>query len=418
MNAAAARPLSPNTVAREFVRRYYTVLSQSPNDLFRFYCNNAVFVHDGADSLYNDESVYAEGKDAICKIMLNGALNYRNCFTKINNIDTTITLNDGLLVQVMGEISNDGQAMRPFSQTIVLTKQSSMRYNVQNDIFRYQDLLPASTRPTARLEFGDNEACVTMIMNTKDRLVTVCGEIKMHAKEMKEELLEPVALVPNGGKMCDMPLDDMSINVSKENKEFPDENIIDLTNDSESSCANKNLNMSVNENFINIQFPTQSPNESPELISDIPEEKVSFIDSGHDMFEDTEGEGSELVTSNDAENDTAIKSEEEDPLTLRDDKSEDDVDIKTLTYADYLKCKDKQVILEPTELQENLVSGSDFLSDWAKVNGNELNGIPTPKSIKQPLRQRERPYFANKITCTKTEYANGGKIHIHILTVQ
>lgn len=417
MSTTAARPLSPNTVAREFVRRYYTVLSQSPNDLFRFYCNNAVFVHDGADSLYNDESIYAEGKDAICKIMLHGALNYRNCFTKINNIDTNITLNDGLLVQVMGEISSDGQAMRPFSQTIVLTKQSSMRYNVQNDIFRYQDLLPASTRPTARLEFGDNEVNITMITNTSDRLVTVCDETMPNVTKIKEELLENDALVSNDGKICDITPVDESINVSKENEEYNvfsdapavDEGIIDLTYDSESSCASNELNMIDNNDFMSIQFPEHSTNESSEPIDDVSVEKVSFIDSGHEEYEHVivNAEEAELLTSNDAGNDTAVKSMEEDPSsTPQDEKLEDDADIKILTYADYLKCKDKQILLEPTDLQGNLVSGSTFLSDWVKVNGNELIGKPSPKSTKEPLRQRERPYFANKLTFTKTEYTN------------
>ncbi|CAG2117356.1 unnamed protein product, partial [Medioppia subpectinata] len=40
---------------------------------------------------------------------------------------------------VSGELSNDGQPMRKFLQTFVLAPQSSTKYYVKNDIFRYQD---------------------------------------------------------------------------------------------------------------------------------------------------------------------------------------------------------------------------------------------------------------------------------------
>jgi hypothetical protein len=39
---------------------------------------------------------------------------------------------------VSGELSNNGQPMRPFMQTFVLAPQSPKKYYVHNDIFRYQ----------------------------------------------------------------------------------------------------------------------------------------------------------------------------------------------------------------------------------------------------------------------------------------
>ena len=44
-----------------------------------------------------------------------------------------------LILQVTGELSNNGQPMRRFMQTFVLAPQSPKKYYVHNDIFRYQD---------------------------------------------------------------------------------------------------------------------------------------------------------------------------------------------------------------------------------------------------------------------------------------
>ena len=44
-----------------------------------------------------------------------------------------------MVVQVSGELSNNGQPMRRFMQTCVLAPQSPKKYYVHNDIFRYQD---------------------------------------------------------------------------------------------------------------------------------------------------------------------------------------------------------------------------------------------------------------------------------------
>lgn len=49
------------------------------------------------------------------------------------------TLEKGVVVQVTGELSNNGQQMRRFFQTIVLAPKSPTNYYVRNDIFRYQD---------------------------------------------------------------------------------------------------------------------------------------------------------------------------------------------------------------------------------------------------------------------------------------
>lgn len=53
------------------------------------------------------------------------ALSFRNCHTKIRHVDAHATLNEGVVVQVMGELSNNMQPMRKFMQTFVLAPEVS-----------------------------------------------------------------------------------------------------------------------------------------------------------------------------------------------------------------------------------------------------------------------------------------------------
>ncbi|KAK6633437.1 hypothetical protein RUM44_004040 [Polyplax serrata] len=123
---------SPDAVGREFVRQYYTLLNRAPTHAHRFYNSNSYFVH-GAMS-----------KPAIGQKQIHQKiqqLNFRDCHAKISQVDSQATLGNGLVVQVSGELSNDGEPMRRFTQTFVLGTHSPRMYYVHNDIFRYQDML-------------------------------------------------------------------------------------------------------------------------------------------------------------------------------------------------------------------------------------------------------------------------------------
>ncbi|XP_051993269.1 ras GTPase-activating protein-binding protein 2 isoform X2 [Xyrauchen texanus] len=137
---------SPLLVGREFVRQYYTLLNKAPDFLHRFYGQNSSYVHGGLDSNGKlSEAVY--GQAEIHKMVM--SLKFSECHTKIQHVDAHATLSDGVVVQVMGELSNNGQPMRKFLQTFVLAPEGSVtnKFYVHNDIFRYEDEV-----------FGDSEA--------------------------------------------------------------------------------------------------------------------------------------------------------------------------------------------------------------------------------------------------------------------
>ncbi|KAL7639052.1 UNVERIFIED_CONTAM: hypothetical protein RMT77_010586 [Armadillidium vulgare] len=132
---------SPQCVGLEFVRQYYTVLNKAPMHLHRFYSNNSLFMHGGPNSV-NDPTV---GQGDIHKKIL--SLNFRDCHAKIRMVDAHATLGSGVVIQVTGELSNNGMPMRRFMQTFVLAPQSAKKYYVHNDIFRYQDEVFSDDEP-------------------------------------------------------------------------------------------------------------------------------------------------------------------------------------------------------------------------------------------------------------------------------
>ncbi|XP_053317588.1 ras GTPase-activating protein-binding protein 2 [Spea bombifrons] len=137
---------SPLLVGREFVRQYYTLLNKAPDFLHRFYGRNSSYVHGGLDASGKpQEAVY--GQAEIHKKVM--SLQFSECRTKIRHVDAHATLSDGVVVQVMGELSNNGQPMRKFMQTFVLAPEGSVpnKFYVHNDVFRYEDEV-----------FGDSEA--------------------------------------------------------------------------------------------------------------------------------------------------------------------------------------------------------------------------------------------------------------------
>nr|3UJM_A Chain A, Rasputin [Drosophila melanogaster]3UJM_B Chain B, Rasputin [Drosophila melanogaster] len=116
------------SVGREFVRQYYTLLNKAPNHLHRFYNHNSSYIHGESKLVVGQREIHNRIQQ----------LNFNDCHAKISQVDAQATLGNGVVVQVTGELSNDGQPMRRFTQTFVLAAQSPKKYYVHNDIFRYQ----------------------------------------------------------------------------------------------------------------------------------------------------------------------------------------------------------------------------------------------------------------------------------------
>jgi len=123
MDATQSQQPSPQSVGREFVRQYYTLLNKAPNHLHRFYNNNSSYIHGESKLVVGQREIHNRIQQ----------LNFNDCHAKISQVDAQATLGNGVVVQVTGELSNDGQPMRRFTQTFVLAAQSPKKYYVHND---------------------------------------------------------------------------------------------------------------------------------------------------------------------------------------------------------------------------------------------------------------------------------------------
>ncbi|TWU77351.1 hypothetical protein ED733_005580 [Metarhizium rileyi] len=123
--------LSKDEVGWYFVEQYYTTLSKSPEKLHLYYSKRSQFVY-GREAEVANVSV---GRQAIQERIK--ALDFQECKVRVSNVDSQASF-DNIVIQVIGETSNNNAEPKKFVQTFVLAQQPS-GYFVLNDILRYID---------------------------------------------------------------------------------------------------------------------------------------------------------------------------------------------------------------------------------------------------------------------------------------
>lgn len=107
-----------NLIASSFVKQYYTLLNKAPCYIHNFYSQSSTFIHGTVEVANEHFTEPIVGREKIQSKMEEMKLN--DCRAKIKQIDCLETLAGGLVIQVIGELSNNGRPMRPFMQTFVL----------------------------------------------------------------------------------------------------------------------------------------------------------------------------------------------------------------------------------------------------------------------------------------------------------
>ncbi|CAK9787156.1 hypothetical protein CC85DRAFT_315775 [Cutaneotrichosporon oleaginosum] len=128
--SSAASQIQPSDVGWQFVPQYYNFVNKQPHRLHCFYNKRSTFLHgeEGEDTAVAFGQ--AEIHERITKI------GYDQCKVYINSIDSQSSANGGVIIQVLGEMSNANKPWRKFAQTFFLAEQPN-GYFVLNDIFRY-----------------------------------------------------------------------------------------------------------------------------------------------------------------------------------------------------------------------------------------------------------------------------------------
>ncbi|KAF9908271.1 hypothetical protein BX616_000200 [Lobosporangium transversale] len=120
----SAPAVASHEVGMMFVHEYYTFLNKEPSRLHCFYNKMSTMSH-GTQG----EDPY----DIHAKIL---ELGFEDCKVLVTNVDSQSSLNGGIMIQVLGEMSNKGGPSQKFVQTFFLAEQPK-GYYVLNDIFRY-----------------------------------------------------------------------------------------------------------------------------------------------------------------------------------------------------------------------------------------------------------------------------------------
>ncbi|KAJ1660561.1 hypothetical protein IWQ61_000524 [Dispira simplex] len=138
VNATVEQPIAnhkPRKVPTQevgwmFVEAYYTTLSKNTTHLHRYYKKQSSLIY-GVEGktvkpCFGQEEIHAKIVEA----------NFRDCKVLVSNVDSIPSMNGSILVQVIGELSNDNGPSQKFTQTFLLAEQPN-GYYVLNDIFRY-----------------------------------------------------------------------------------------------------------------------------------------------------------------------------------------------------------------------------------------------------------------------------------------
>ncbi|KAF8965032.1 hypothetical protein BDZ97DRAFT_1813306 [Flammula alnicola] len=120
----------PSEVGWQFVPQYYTFVNKEPHRLHCFYNKNSTFIH-GTEG---EDMKPCFGQQEIHNKIT--SIGFEDCKVFIHSVDAQSSANGGIIIQVIGEMSNHGDPWRKFVQTFFLAEQPN-GYFVLNDIFRF-----------------------------------------------------------------------------------------------------------------------------------------------------------------------------------------------------------------------------------------------------------------------------------------
>ncbi|KJA23123.1 hypothetical protein HYPSUDRAFT_40269 [Hypholoma sublateritium FD-334 SS-4] len=128
--AAQHSSVIPSEVGWQFVPQYYTFVNKEPHRLHCFYNKNSTFIH-GTEG---EDMKPCFGQQEIHNKIT--SIGFEDCKVFIHSVDAQSSANGGIIIQVIGEMSNHAEPWRKFVQTFFLAEQPN-GYFVLNDIFRF-----------------------------------------------------------------------------------------------------------------------------------------------------------------------------------------------------------------------------------------------------------------------------------------
>ncbi|KAG0002394.1 hypothetical protein BGZ79_003075 [Entomortierella chlamydospora] len=201
-NAPAPASTEPvidsHQVGMMFVHEYYTFLNKEPSRLHCFYNKQSTMSHgyqgDDPHICYVQRAL-----DIHTKIL---DLDFEDCKVLVSNVDSQSSMNGGIMIQVLGYMSNKGGPSQKFAQTFFLAQQPK-GYYVLNDIFRYlkedseleddstAELPEAEVEADAVVDVVAEEAVVVeevaSVTEAASAEITLVKDVKVEVVEVEEK---------------------------------------------------------------------------------------------------------------------------------------------------------------------------------------------------------------------------------------
>ncbi|KAL6973483.1 hypothetical protein U1Q18_027670 [Sarracenia purpurea var. burkii] len=191
MQAAIPAAALPNAqvVGSVFVERYYHILHQSPESVYKFYQDSSVLSRPNSNGAMTSVTTMQAINDKIL------SLDYGNYKAEIKTADAQESYKEGVIVLVTGCLTGNDSVRKKFTQTFFLAPQEN-GYFVLNDVFRYVDeseSLEVNSIPEKDID--DNTKMASSVLDPE--LVGVSDQ----------PALEPAATFEaedaNGAEVCD-----------------------------------------------------------------------------------------------------------------------------------------------------------------------------------------------------------------------
>jgi Nuclear transport factor 2 (NTF2) domain len=241
-SAGVSKTVEAQEIGWYFVEQYYTTLSKSPERIHLFYNKKSQLVT-GVEAEKVLPVIGAKVREVLSQpvIILTvfqaisekiKDLDIQDCKVRVLNVDSQASFNN-IVVQVIGEMSNQNQPHHKFVQTFVLAEQPN-GYFVLNDIFRYlnegedeivddeqraQPEIPVE-EPPAPIEPAAEEPPVSESVMTEEATEQVDEELEEIKEAEKDVTPEPSADADAGTETDAVPT---SSAVSEHEKDMTEE---------------------------------------------------------------------------------------------------------------------------------------------------------------------------------------------------
>lgn len=252
------------SIASSFVKQYYTLLNKAPCYIHNFYSQDSTFIHGTIDMGNENCTEPVVGREEIKRKMEELKLN--DCRAKIKQIDCLETLAGGLVIQVIGELSNDGKPMRKFLQTFVLAPSPDDSTRNSNNNIKNNNQQPqgvgVDSKNYARANHDISNENNTISRNTNVTGTNNSNNTSNPSQNQKFYVLNSIFRYQDDGRDLDLGVDvevHATVNLNMKSKPSPDPDLeVAVNPDRADEKKSEILNDSSNEDARDVSSPPSS----------------------------------------------------------------------------------------------------------------------------------------------------------------